>query len=195
MDREKRLRRVALLCCHFARNCAYYRAGWDGKETKARNEFWATVQGNFIDIAVLEWLKLFGDHKDKHHWRKIVEDKDSFKQEMLAKCEISESELAHTRDLLKEYRDKFIAHLDSEEMMCIPVLDIPIKVMKFYYEYIAHELVETGLGDLPIDIELYYQSCFRAAKMRFGKQKEVRFGREGAGLNGTKISEEASPSF
>ena len=120
MDREKRLRRVALLCCHFARNCAYYRAGWDGKNTKATNEFWVTVQSNFIDIAVLEWLKLFGDHNDMHHWKKVIEDRETFKNEMLNSCKITEEELVNSRDSIKEYRDKFIAHLDSEETMNIP---------------------------------------------------------------------------
>jgi hypothetical protein len=169
MDREKRLRRVALLCCSFARNHAYYLAGWDGKKTKAKNEFWVTVQGNFIDIAVLEWLKLFGDHNDKHHWKKVVEDKDLFRQEMFVKCKITESEFAQARKSLKDYRDKFIAHLDSEEIMHIPVLDVPLKLVKYYYEYIANELGEAGLRDLPDDVEDYYQKCFRAAAVQFGK--------------------------
>lgn len=169
MDREKRLRRVALLCCHFARNCAYYRAGWDGKRTKATNEFWATAQGNFIDIAVLEWLKLFGDHKDKHHWKKVVEDKEAFKQEMLSSCAITEEDLAQSRESFKAYRDKFVAHLDSEETMHVPVLGTPLALVKYYYKYVANELGEAGLRNLPSDIEHYYQECFQASEAHFGK--------------------------
>jgi hypothetical protein len=169
MDREKRLRRVALLCCHFSRHCAYYRAGWDGKHTKATNEFWVTVQGNFIDIAVLEWLKLFGDHNDKHHWKKVVNDKESFKEQMLDSCAITEDDLVHSRESFKSYRDKFIAHLDSEEIMQIPVLDTPLALVKYYYTYVTDELGEARLRNLPSDIEHYYQTCFQASEAHFGK--------------------------
>ena len=169
MNREKRLRRVALLCCHFVRNCAYYRAGWDGEQTKAANEFWATVQGNFMDIAVLEWLKLFGNHKDKHHWKKVVDDKLTFKQEMLDRCAITEDDLSQNSESFKLYRDKFIAHLDSEEIMHIPVLDTPLALAKYYYTYVANELGEAGLRNLPSDIEHYYQECLQAAEAHFGK--------------------------
>lgn len=157
------------MCCHFERNCAYYLAGWDGKQTKPTNEFWATIQGNFIDIAVLEWLKLFGDHNDKHHWKKVVEDKQSFKQQMLDSCAIKEDDLVQSRESFKAYRDKFIAHLDSEETMHIPVLDTPLALAKFYYTYVANELGKARLRNLPTDIEDYYQECFQAAEAHFGK--------------------------
>ncbi len=164
-----RLRRVGLLCCHFARNCAYYKAGWDGKKTKATNDFWVTVQGNFIDISVLEWLKLFGDHNDKHHWKKVVDDREAFKTEMLNKCSITEDELVNCRKSFKEYRDKFVAHLDYEETMYIPELNIALAVVKYYYCYVAKELGMSGLQNLPQDIEFYYQKCFADSEKHFGK--------------------------
>lgn len=169
MKREKRLRRVGLLCCHFVRNYAYYRASWDGEKTKATNEFWATVQGNFLDIAVLEWLKLFGDHNDKHHWRKVVTDTDAFRKAMLKACSMDKSDLVDLRDSIKTYRDKFIAHLDSEETMYIPELDRALALVKYYYGYITDELGIKGLGNLPDDIEAYYQNCFTDSENSFGK--------------------------
>ena len=165
MDREKRLRRVALLCCHFARNCAYVRAG----QTKATTEFWATVQGNFIDIAVLEWLKLFGDQNDKHHWKQVVGDKQLFRQQMLNSCATTEDDLVQSRESFRTYRDKFIAHLDSEETMHVPDLDIPLKLAKYYYVYAANELGENRLRNLPSNIKRYYQECIHASETHFGK--------------------------
>jgi len=170
MDREKRLRRAALLCCHFVQNSAYYQAGWNDGKTRATNEFWATVQGNFIDIAVLEWLKLFGDHNDKHHWKKVAENKDEFKKGMLSSCQITEDDLVNARESFKEYRDKFIAHLDSEETMHIPFLETPLGLAKYYYAYVANELGEAGLRNLPRDIESYYQECFRSAEVHFAQE-------------------------
>lgn len=157
------------MCCHFTRNCAYYKAGWNGKESIADNEFWGTVQNNFIDISVLEWSKLFGNHNEKHHWKKVVEDRDSFKKEMLNNCGITEAELASCRKSFKKYRDKFLAHLDSERTMQIPVLNIALAVVKYYHSYVANELGTSGLRGLPQDIESYYQKCFADSEKHFGQ--------------------------
>lgn len=169
MDREKRLRRVALLCCHFVRNYAYYKVGRHCKKTKAPNDFWLTVQNNFIDISVLEWLKLFGDHNDKHHWKKVVDDRDAFKRDMLVSCGITESQFKSCRESFKAYRDKFVAHLDSEETMHIPELDIALEVTKYYYTTVANQLGASGLKNLPSNIEHYYNKCFQESEEHFGK--------------------------
>jgi hypothetical protein len=169
MDRVKRLRRVGLLCCHFVRNCAYYRAGWNGERTKATNEFWATVQSNFIDISVLEWLKLFGDHNDEHHWKKVTEEPGSFKEGLLKYYAISEDDLVNCRRTFKTYRDKFVAHLDSEEMMQIPELQLALKVVRYYYDYVVNELGFSELNNLPQELESYYQKCFSDSEGYFGK--------------------------
>ncbi len=39
MTRQQRLRRVALLCCHFTRNLAYYRSGWSSGQLLPSSEF------------------------------------------------------------------------------------------------------------------------------------------------------------
>jgi hypothetical protein len=70
MDSTKRLRRVGILCCHFAMNYGYYKAGWEQSDFTVKDQFWISLNNNFIDISVLEWCKLFGDYKGKHHWKK-----------------------------------------------------------------------------------------------------------------------------
>ena len=169
MDRIKRLRRVGLLCCHFSRNCAYYKAGWVEGKTTASNEFWLTVQNNFLDTAVLEWLKLFGDFNDKHHWKKVVECPDKFKDQMLYSCGVTESDLAEQRGSFKLYRNKFIAHLDSETIMKIPSLDMPLKLTEFYYGYVSKELGIANRINLPTELGDYYKKCFTESKECFGK--------------------------
>ena len=72
MTKIQRLRRIGLLCRHFARNLAYYRAGWVGSSLVRDSDFWRTVNRNFLDVAVLEWCKLLGDEKARHYWRKTV---------------------------------------------------------------------------------------------------------------------------
>jgi hypothetical protein len=61
MSRQNRLRRVLILCCSFARNLACYRIGRRSEylhlmkpEQKPTFNFWRVVNGNFIDMCVLE---------------------------------------------------------------------------------------------------------------------------------------------
>jgi hypothetical protein len=83
--------------------------------------------------------------------------------------EISWIEFKSCRESFKTYRDKFIAHLDSEETMHIPELDIAIALAKYYYTYVAKELGASGLRNLPNHIEHYYQECFHTSEAHFGR--------------------------
>lgn len=117
MTKDQRVRRAALLCCHLTRNLAYFKAGWSELKPKREGDFWITVLGNFIDVSVLEWSKLFGDDHGKHHWKCIVDDEASFKARLLSNLGIAEAQWQQSWMEIKEYRDKFIAHLDSEHTM------------------------------------------------------------------------------
>jgi len=66
----ERTRRVAIVCCAFTRNVAYYRTGHD--VARGLGNFWRTTDGNFLDMAVLEWCKLFADPRGKHYWKKVI---------------------------------------------------------------------------------------------------------------------------
>lgn len=170
MNRISRLRRVALLCCHFSRNCAYYRAGWIDKITsRAKNQFWVTIQSNFLDIAIMEWMKLFGNYSDQHHWKKIVAIPDSFKVNMLQHCKLTSEEFNSYHIEMKSYRDQFVAHLDSELTMLIPDLTNAINTTKYYYAYIYKELDERSKIDFPKNLSEYYNICFFESKNYFDK--------------------------
>jgi len=70
------------------------------------DQFWITANGNFLDIAVLEWCKLFVDAKGKHHFSKAFEDGDKFKQELIEKLGLTETQFDDYVGSLKTYRDK-----------------------------------------------------------------------------------------
>jgi hypothetical protein len=65
MSRKDRVRGVVTLCRSFAWNLAYYRTGWSKKYKHLldASDFWRAVNGNFLDMCVLEWCKLFADKK------------------------------------------------------------------------------------------------------------------------------------
>lgn len=156
MTKEQHLRRVALLCCHFARNFAYYRAGWDGKTLRRGTDFWKTTNGNCIDLCVLEWCKLFGEQKGEHHWLQVVSDPMTFEPSLYAAVGMDAGGFEQYRLKAREYRDKFVAHLDRELTANIPHLDPAWASVRFYH---AHVVSKEGrpeiFAGIPLDIEKY----------------------------------------
>ena len=155
---NERLRRIGLLCCHCIRNLAYYREGAN-KKPRQNTQFWVTVGGNFIDIAVLEWCKLFVEWKGSHHWRQITDDEKVFQENLFKHLGMDGSAFAAYVDEVKTYRDKFIAHLDDERVMNIPKMDIAIQSIFFLYNFvITHNKLENK-AKLPPDIAKYFDVC------------------------------------
>lgn len=120
---EDRVRRTAILCEHCLRNIAFYRAGWY-RQSKIRvtRQFWIGANGNFMDIAVLEWCKLFADTKAQHHWSKTIANPAAFMDGLLNRLRFTEEQFARYINSVKRPRDKFIAHLDQDHVMDFPVL-------------------------------------------------------------------------
>lgn len=101
-----------------------------------RDQFWVTINGNFIDICIIEWCKLFGDTRGKHYWGKVITEKDKFLTGLLGSLNITEDELTTYVYSVKEYRDKFVAHLDSENVAYLPMLDIAKNSTIYLYDYL-----------------------------------------------------------
>jgi hypothetical protein len=169
VTRRDRLRRVVLLCAHFSRNLAYYRAGHD-RLTRASPSFWITIDGNFLDMAVMEWCKLFGDRNGKHFWAKVVTDPSRFETELLSHLGISHLELEGYVNKMRNYRNKFLAHLDDRLVMEIPFLDRARGAVNFYHHYIVqHEATDPDLVGMPTDLADYYDHCFAEAMSIYGR--------------------------
>ena len=173
------IRRIALLCCHFTRNVAYYRLGYVGENgigpLKQATEFGVTVNSNMLDIAVLEWCKLFADRKGHHHWRKLVRDdaeQGLFFSDLLHTLGINEAVWHRYLDEFRVYRDKFVAHLDTEEVAQIPQLNIALQSTFFLYTRLLAD-APAGTLDmprraiLPLDLPSYFESCKNAARAAY----------------------------
>lgn len=160
LTKRERLRRVALLCCHFSRNLAYYRAWHERLVPGEYGELLATIDGNFIDMAVIEWCKLFGDRRGRHCWDKVV-SRQNFEADMFIHLDETDDQFKKYIDDMREYRDKFLAHLDDERIMNIPRMELAEESVKFLYDYLI--CVEAKAGDLeglPRDLAAYQQGCF-----------------------------------
>jgi hypothetical protein len=169
VTRRDRLRRVVLLCAHFVRNLAYYRAGHD-RLTKTSPPFWITVDGNFIDTAVIEWCKLFGDRKEKHFWANVVADQSGFEAEMLHHLGMTAAQFDSYIDEMRTYRDKFLAHLDDLTVMDIPFLERAKAAVEFYHSHVVKlEAAADDLRGLPNNLADYYQDCFDEARVIYAR--------------------------
>ena len=160
MTRKQRLRRVALLCIHFTRNLAFYRAINDLIPVKREGDFWITMQGNCMDVAVLEWCKLFGERNGKHSWQKIVDDPDAFRSSLLSALSITQADWDDCWSEIRAYRNAFVAHLDSEHTMQIPTMSLPRRMVTFYYNIVLGSDDSAGyFHEFPTDLDNYYDRC------------------------------------
>lgn len=114
LTRRQRVRRAALLCCHYLSNCAYYFAGRDGDTLKRDDEFSRRVNGNFMDLCALEFCKLFGEQRGQHRWRRVVTEANGFLAGLLNALGMTAQQFDEYIKEIKFYRDKYVAHLDEE---------------------------------------------------------------------------------
>ena len=166
MTRRQRLRRVAILCCHCLRNLAFYRAWHQAGKPRSAEQFWVTANGNFLDVAVLEWCKLFGEPRGKHNWAKVVTDAGVFKAGLLQRLAITDAALNSYVSEMRTYRDKFVAHLDDELQMQIPNLTIAKKSAVHLYAYLlANEDDGNTFHDAPANPNGFYRHFLAEARL------------------------------
>lgn len=154
MSRNQKLRRTGLLCVYFVKNYAYHRAGYDKTVSIDQSNFWITTQNNFLDIAILELSKLFGNpSKNKYHWKKIISDRSKLREEL--------REFDYEK--IKIYRDKFVAHLDNRTIMNIPSLNDALTLICSLYQDIYSQLEDSHKNNFPENLEKYYRYCLKDA--------------------------------
>jgi hypothetical protein len=117
------------------------------------------VNGNCLDVSVLEWCKLFGEKRGEHSWGTIVKDPIAFEAGMLLHLNLERADFNLQVRKMREYRDKFVAHLDSDDTMHIPSLDVPKAAVWFYHAHLV--ACESSAADLFrfADLDDYYSRC------------------------------------
>lgn len=160
MPRELRLRRVMICCCAVIRNVAYYKSGWSESGPLFAGNIERTISGNFMDVAVLEWCKMFGEPRhEPQHWQRVIssiEKRQEFMRGLLAALDQQKSDWRSARKHCLSYRNDFAAHLGSEPTMNIPTLDPVWKSAAFYYDFLRESEMPSAQ---PSDILEFYQEC------------------------------------
>jgi hypothetical protein len=122
-----------------------------------KDQFWLNANGNFLDIAALEWCKLFADSRGKHFWRKIISNPAVFWDGLLNELGLSDTLFNDYVNQMQTYRDKFVAHLDFEEVMHIPQLQVAVNSATYLYDYLlAHEEDDGCFVDAPGSASDFY---------------------------------------
>jgi hypothetical protein len=168
MTPHERIRRVALLCVHAISNFASYRAGRTSNPPRKAEPFWVRANGNFYDVGLLEWCKLFADPRGAHFVDKVLTDPAGFKGQLLSHLKISEADLESYCKDVRAYRDKFVAHLDSDLRARLPKLDIAIESSKFLLDYLhANEEKGTTFVGIPRGASRLYRGIMADAKKHY----------------------------
>jgi len=134
---------VVMLCKLFLANAAYYRGGWKDKGAIYKNSnFYRGVNGNFLDIATLEWCKLFADARSVYCWENFIEksSRQNFLIGLLVFIKSTEKDFSDYKLGVRAYRDKAVAHLDKDLTgVNYFDLDIAIKSVQYYYEFVTNK--------------------------------------------------------
>ena len=118
--------------------------------------FWRLIYGNLLDVAVLEWCKVFGTDTEPTHWKRVVADHDAFRSALLAALKIDQASWAAYWEKMKTYRDTLVAHhFDDSPVTHYPTLDLAIESCYFYYSYLITELRRLGETCFPDDLRDY----------------------------------------
>jgi hypothetical protein len=158
---HERHRRVLLLCCSFARNISIYKQTFEAGAPllDTRHEyagFWREISSSCLDIALLEWCKVWADVRGKHFWKRVVRESehDFFQRQLFARLKVSSQAWDILVSSVKTYRDQFIAHLDDNRVMQIPRLDQTREAIWFLYDYLStHRDEIIDLAGLPKTID------------------------------------------
>jgi hypothetical protein len=120
--------------------------------------FWRLVHGNQLDIAVLEWCKVFGSDGEATHWKNVVPEanRDLYRAELLASLQIDADTWTAYWQELKDYRDNLVAHHIEDRVANFPRLDLALTSSFFHYRYLLEKLRALGEQRYPDDLATYY---------------------------------------
>jgi hypothetical protein len=175
MPTQEQLIDAADVIATLARNIALKRALTEADDDPALN-FWRMALGNSMDIAVLEWCKLFGNDDAAHqptHWKNVIDAQDhaTFRTDMLAHVGVSKTAWTDYWDLMKGYRDSHVAHLDAQRHRRVanyPELGTALSSATFYYQRVIAMLRGMGFDRYPNDLTVYYDA-FQAQTLGIAK--------------------------
>jgi hypothetical protein len=159
-ERQYVLFRVATKCGDFARNLSFHRALGEHIKDSVKLNFWIHMYNNAIELAILDWFHLFGNHKDDLHWKRVMHDSQDFRQQLLQEIGMNEQEWKAYHKEIKDYRDKDIAHIEVRLRSQVPDMTKALRGAAHYYSVVLQELQNYGIYDYPQNLNEYHNKSF-----------------------------------
>jgi hypothetical protein len=145
--------------------------------------FWRMTFSNCLDMAVLEWCKLFGANAEHQHWSKVFSNKDEFRQHILKATGMNSGQWKKYWEELTAYRNEAVSHFFPDfKPPRYPDMEPALKSVFACYEYLLEKLDKYGVQHgFPYSLEIYANNLFKQAllysKKAYGgtAQLEERF--------------------
>jgi hypothetical protein len=170
-DRTLRTMQLAISCIS---NIAAYRANWHKINGVSKlivdRDFWVRMNGNFLDVAVLEWCKLFADKSGKHHWSCTFKNKNAWKKDLFENMAMSQTRFKKELKLVSDYRNKYVAHLDDPIAMNYPYTEFMLNSV-----YHLHDCLKTNAQTKRFFVGNYEYARELFARRIEAANDEVRF--------------------
>jgi len=126
--------------------------------------FWRFIYGGMLDIAVIEWCKVFGTDDQPTHWKNYVTDQNAFRKELLSFLAITQDQWSQYWQHMIDYRNSHAAHhLGLKEGDTYPALDLALKSCFYYYSKLIEEVKALGINNLPESLEVYSENFYKQA--------------------------------
>jgi hypothetical protein len=151
---------------HVARSIAIKRA-LTATDPEPKLNFWRLVMGNQLDVAVLEWCKVFGAHGEATHWKNVVPlaEHDQYRNSLFAELGVSTAQWENYWEEMKAYRDNRVAHhIEAAKVPNYPHLDLALKSSVFHYRYVIAGLRALGEKRYPDELQNYYEKLEAQSK-------------------------------
>ena len=155
-------------------NLACYSAGWiekDGTKVLLNDKnFWIRTNGNFLDIATLDWCKLFIDKSQDnrsfsiHNWKSFFPNHDEWLKQMFITSSITKSEFEEGGKSIVDYRNKHLAHLEKTEIpLFYPRVNLMLKTVSHLHLQLRTSAGFSISGYFD-SVEEFYESEFTDAR-------------------------------
>lgn len=92
-----------------------------------------------------------------------------FKEKMFQELSIKQTDLEHINGSFKSYRNKFVAHLDSEEIARLPKVGEGLPLVYFYYKEV--KAICENTSDWPEDLEEFYKVHYEKGRHHYDREK------------------------
>ena len=127
-----------------------------------KKSYWKLIFNNFLDIAIIEWCKMFDSKDDTTHWSNHIKNKKEVGDKLLKWANMSQQEWDKYREDIKCYGNS-VDKYHKQNIKSYPDFSCVVIACYVYYDALIKELRMLGVNDYPDELKEFYQSCLGEA--------------------------------